>query len=301
MFLAIRQHAAETRWTGYPFFIGTAAIVCTLALWHGLRLEQTQSIVDKSRSKLTSIQLELQRELIQHESAFKRMGARWNANDRTSRAIWRDDAIHYLQDLSGFRSLAWVDEHMHVRRLEPSDIDQDQFAHAFLTDQPFREAVDLARSQKATTFAPPVRNTGLEFLVGPWLCVPVSKDGDDDGCLIANLDISALVSQVNKHISIKDLNITLGHDGHEVFAFGATQNWDQTFSLAKELPLGNSWLMFRGTPTRQWIRDHDSVLPEVVLAGGLACSVLLYAALQLGSWSQASRRQARKHLPATPQ
>lgn len=286
------SRSAKGRMNWLPLTVGNAAVVATLALWHGLEYQDNQNVERHLDRQLTTLCVELTYSLKHYEGVLTRMAARWDAAGQTPEPIWRADVKNYLQALRGFDTIAWIDADLQPRRVMSSpEFDFD-------AGQPIPVAL-LKWLQAATS--PSVQTTIAENEKSPherdiWLCKPVKNQGKPDGWIVGVFDMRRLMREALKHTSVEGQHLAIQCGAIELYRDGQSGDAaDVALRQSRRLDFGGLVLNIVDTPARSWTRSQRSWLPAMTMFAGLVMSALLVSTLHLA----ASARENYSHAIAT--
>jgi PAS domain S-box-containing protein len=283
---------ARGRVNWLPLTAGNAAVVATLALWHGLEYQDNQNVEQHVHRQFTTLCVELTYSLKHYDGVLTRMAARWNAAGQTPEPIWRADVKNYLQALRGFDTIAWVDADLKPRRVMNSpefDFDAGQPIPAELL-----KWLQLAAPRTAQTIVAPNEKSPHERDI--WLCKPITNAGMPDGWIVAVFDLRRLMREAIAHTSVEGQQLAIQSGTTELFRGSQSSDpGDLSLKQSRRLDFGGLSLNILDTPSRAWTSAQHSWLPAMTMFAGLIMSALLMSTLHLA----ASAREMYAHAMAT--
>ena len=220
-----------------------------------LQLSQFRSAVDS--------------QLKNHSQPLEHMAQRWSAGGGTSEAVWRQDAAAYVRYLPAIETVAYLDRDFNIHWImTDQQASYQQDLNLFLSPQ---ATADLARD---TT--PSIRSTqspdGGNQLI---LRYPLMANGQPDGFMLAVLDPGVILEQVGLYLVGVNINLSVSQNGQVIYRLVSAPDdrwldYQQTNTLSF---YDVSW-HFRGWPSNQTASQVFSVLPGLILLGGIALSAL---------------------------
>ena len=276
-------------WKWFPYIFGSAAIVSSIGLWHALAFQDTQRIQNTVHALFDDIYWDVKDSCRHHEGALTSMAKRWNAGGGTTEANWRHDARNDLDTFKGYDALAWVDSKLRPRWIEVAH--ESDLAKIVANEGVVRELIKRSRRQQAVLAVGLIE--GSTQVAKVWLCAPVISNGNDDGCLLAEIDMRGLMSAIlqrtpteGQFFAIRDRQLVLFDNAH-------IPGQDRAqLSETAELPFANLRWTFTDTPSRAWLASQRSLLPTVILGAGVLLAILLAASLQLAVWARSNQQLA---------
>ncbi|WP_335139585.1 response regulator [Nostoc sp.] len=260
-----------------------------MLLWQNLLIYQHTEITHLIAQEATAVKTGLSKRLDGRILALERMAKRWEASGGTLRPVWEVDAATYLKDIKGYQAIEWVDSTAHVRWIAPLkgnesalNLDLNQ------SDQP-RTALLTARNIKQTTLTPILELTqgGKGFLV----CVPLYVGERFDGYLVGVFQIQSLLDRILPEQVIQNYEIAIFDEDELIYRHGsaslATLSWAQKETMNLH---GINWQV-QIIPSSAWLQQKRSLLPILVLIGGLFIAWSLALALY---FAQSAKRRSRR-------
>ncbi len=254
-----------------PLLLGVIATIAVLGIWqHLLKYEQlhTHALVQQAAS---AIEVELRQELSTRILALEQMASRWQVDGGTPKASWEADAVRSVQDFDGYQAIEWVDSSFYVRWVVP--VKGNEVAKNLdLSQEPRRQIIlSTARDLHQTLLTRTVMLT--QGGKGMLAVVPLFVKDQSvtptverfDGFLVGvfrfqSLFDSILATSPQYQVQIFDHNGLI---------------YSQRTPLTTEQPgigtvqaYGADWQV-QVFPTSEFVAAGRSLLPEVVLWGGL--------------------------------
>lgn len=205
--------------------------------------------------------------------SLKRMAQRWNFVGGTPEDIWRNDAQNYLEQLSGLKSLGWVDPSYHLRRIQPESYNQTSLG-ASIADDPEQKKSALEAQDKdlITLTAPLTTPQGYRAFVA---YAPVKKNNIFDGFIVGIFNIDDFFRQLISREVVGDFSVSLEYDGKVFFQNDVNdKNLETSLGLENSLQIYDKNIKIKIIPTDQFVKVHQTPWPFLVLIGGLIIACL---------------------------
>uniref|UniRef100_B8HVE3 histidine kinase n=1 Tax=Cyanothece sp. (strain PCC 7425 / ATCC 29141) TaxID=395961 RepID=B8HVE3_CYAP4 len=282
--------------------LGLFASLAVLGLWHQLLVEEQLHLQKLVRREAEALEVELNRELSSRILALERMGNRWQAGGGTAETLWRADAINYVK-YYGYQAIEWVDPSFQVHWVVPQQ-GNEVAQNLNLGREPRRQltlsiARDLNQTLLTRTLSLAQGGKGFFAAVPLYLKVPGSVPATDrfDGFLVGVFRIQTLFDSI-LHVSPR-YRVQIYDRGQLIYSQGKPSTAMQP-QIGVVQAYGADWQV-QVFPTPQLLGEERSLLPTVVLGGGLAGVWALALLVYLGQRSarQTQRvREINQHLQA---
>ncbi|WP_334899145.1 PAS domain S-box protein [Nostoc sp.] len=272
-----------------PVAIGIIISIVVLLLWQNLLIYQHTEITHLIAQEATAVKTGLSKRLDGRILALERMAKRWEASGGTLRPVWEVDAATYLKDIKGYQAIEWVDSTAHVRWIAPLKGNESALNLDLSQSAQRRTALLTARNIKQTTLTPILELTqgGKGFLV----CVPLYVGERFDGYLVGVFQIQSLLDRILPEQVIQNYEIAIFDEDELIYRHGsaslATLSWAQKETMNLH---GINWQV-QIIPSSAWLQQKRSLLPILVLIGGLFIAWSLALALY---FAQSAKRRSRR-------
>lgn len=272
--------------------LGLFASIAVLGLWHQLRVEEQLHIQKLVRREAEALEVELNRELSTRILALERMANRWQAAGGTAETLWRADATNSVKSF-GYQAIEWVDPSFQVRWVVPRQ-GNEVAQNLDLSREPRRQltlsiARDLNQTLLSRTLSLAQGGKGFFAAVPLYLKVEGNGTVSDrfDGFLIGVFRIQTLFDSIlpvspRYRVQIYDRGQLIYSQGKPSTAMQPQMGVVQSY--------GADW-QIQVFPTPQLLGEERSLLPAVVLGGGLTGAWVLALLVYLG---QRSARQTQR-------
>ena len=278
--LSVGRGREALRW--YPFIVGNTALIGTVILWHALDYQDTLRVQHLVEAQFDSLHGQTETELRHVQESLLRMADRWRASGRTPEDMWYDDATNYVNNLKCLDLIAWVDARNRVRRIISSSVTDNQLKNVIDHNQILRDLIrdsqDLNRSMVITTQSQSASSSPNAI----WLSIPLSINKKDDGCFLITVNLQRIMANILDHSPLEGQIITIDQSNDVIYAnrldlTGGNPALRQT----AEVPFFDSAWTLYDTPTKKWVSQQRSWLPEMTLGTGILLSILVMIVIQL--------------------
>lgn len=302
-----------------PIVASIIVVILTLLFWQELLFQEKAYIQRNIELATASISHEITSQIQTRSLAIKRMAKRWEIEGGTPKLQWEADANNYFQDYGGFQALEWVDKSYHVRWIVPLAGNEAAQNFNMASEKHRRIAMEQAKQRRNVTISHTVTlsQRGKGFLM--YVPLFVGEEGErgrpgERGKRGENSTLSPLpASQIqnrfdgfvvgvfrnqqlfdailNKNIQQKYI-IDIFDAGEKIYSNQELHRQSQPrWKHKTEVNLsGVSWNL-QVSPTPAVLQQEKSLLPNVVLGGGLGMAVLVGWGVYL---TQSSRRYAQQ-------
>ncbi|MBW8781002.1 MAG: response regulator [Verrucomicrobia bacterium] len=291
--LAWREH--HTRQSGAPGWLPVPVMaVCgmiTLIFWAGLREREVVYLSTNAQIAINnfagSINLEFEREA----AALERMGRRWSVD--TGPAMWESDAVTWMLDAPGARSLARVGPDGTTVWYYPETGNETLLAFNQFSQPERRQAFENA----ARTGAPVVSNSldlggqGPGFII----CSPIYRANALAGFISAEFTYQQFLGTLDRRTKASThhhCEIYIGEKRMYDSMPGLESPGSDGQALASVFTLQNRRVRIVMEPTAEYMQQNRRFLPELALAAGLGITLLLGLSVHLARTARASLRSA---------
>jgi signal transduction histidine kinase/CheY-like chemotaxis protein/sensor domain CHASE-containing protein len=281
---------------GAPLLIGMVVLV--VVLWQSLVNESAGHIRIQVDTAAKGIQKEIVDSWNSQFSALLRMSSRWEQQGGTPEEQWEHDAQAYVDDLSGFKTVARVNSASKIDWTASSSKDAEPNQIALGSSIHFRSAMTNAKKYRIPAVSPIFfdKEGMANFIVS----IPLYVNNQFDGAIIGTYLLSDFIkSSTEKRIKAGyaiqiDINGTTAYDSSDVFsdetAHQVSLLKQNGWSSHKVINLGQQAWTLTVTPTPELMRSWNSSLPLWVLLVGLGVTGTLTALFYL---VQLTRTQAK--------
>ena len=281
-----------SRWLPTPATVGAlslgAVVLATTLFFYAALLEREQVLVETALAgHAAEIETLLNTDLENRIRTLERMAKRWSAAMGTRREVWERDAVEYIDDLPGYKTMGWVDKD-HVLQWVVPLAENTTVVGLDLRDFPSRYA--QAEAARASGEVQTRIHHGEIIRGTPALVIyaPIFIEGDYAGLIIAVNDIQTWFHHLVQNAHTTRTSLILDHGSIRLagFEIPETATTREAFSIQlRDIPLH---LTVR--PGERWLASFSNALPATTLAFGVILSVLAGTALRS---ALLVRRQAR--------
>jgi len=262
-----------------PALVFSLGFATALGVWSRLITERREQVLHSARTVAAESRAAIDAKLKRHISALEDLAEAWGRFDRDPLPEWAEEANRLMQNVPGFRYVAWVS----------NEAGRTRVAHAAGQEGGHGPDESVARAHAtAPAIAGPGRLDDGSF--GYDLYLPVANGR---GVLAAGVSVSGLLLHPLQD-SAPGYAISIDWGGREVLARGqpvrdVALDW---WRVEGELPVafGAVWRVVHA-PTPELAHSMLSNSPHLLLAGGLLLSA---AGALIAHQLQLARRHARE-------
>lgn len=283
--LAAAGISAQTpQWLPIPVLI--SLLIVTLSLWVAVRAQDEKNFNESMRQDSYYIESSIQKYMTDSYSALGRFSERWETQEHPPEAIWRKDAVQYLEYFKPIIGIAWIKNDGVVEMAEPLSLEKIIKGMDMSSDKDRGPAFQTSRQ----TGRPQSTNI-LDFKhrerIGFFYYHPLHIKGGYDGAIVTGFDAVKLVEyMMNSALtgSLKDMYyISVSEDGKEFFSnFPDDYARKALYKLNITTHITNHPWVFTLSPTPQHLAKRSALPDNIILAVGLQMSILISLALFLG-------------------
>ena len=289
-------------------FVWLTISTVTLLLWHALEVQDRKQIRGKVEFAAASVRQEIAAQMQNRISLLVRMAKRWEVQGGTPEEQWYADAQNQFEDYPGFQAIEWIDSSFYVRWIEPLAGNEQAQNLNLAFEERRRVALEAAREKQSITvtrtitlvqggkgflvYVPIFKKSKVEKLVTPFS--PQSFDGFILGVFrIQPLFDTLLAKNVapGYEIAIFDGNQEIYRRRYEANLITAEEVLERKWGQETEVNLDGTTWRIEVRPTNALLASEYSLLPELVLGGGLLIAVISAGTINL---AQTAQRQARR-------
>ncbi|MBI5752796.1 MAG: PAS domain S-box protein [Hydrogenophilales bacterium] len=271
-----------------PLAIGALALLLGVTvLWNKLQHYDEQQQGWQVDTESQWLQKHFEAALLERVNALDRMAHRWEAAGGTPKALWRQDAASYVRDLPGFQAIAWADALGRVRWVAPEAGNEPIIGLDLKQGPAPKRALERAHGTDPI-FSAQINLTQDEQ--GLLLVHALSVAGRPGGYLLGVFRTDSLFANLTKEIAARGYGLDVSRAGVTLYRRGELPAASPAARLMRSFRLdsGDGDWQIRLWPTPAHLSANDSVLPELVLASGLALTLL--AGITFWLWGLSAQR-----------
>ncbi|AFY76962.1 PAS domain S-box [Pleurocapsa sp. PCC 7327] len=286
-----------------PALAGLGVWIATLWLAQTLVDRDRVQILRKVESTATGASQEVTGQMRNRILALKRMAERWERQSGTPQAEWQVDATNYIRDFPGFQAIEWVDSAYYVRWIVPLAGNEAAQNLNLASEERRRFALEEARQRETVTITRTITLTqgGKGFLVYVPLFLEDGKQGtinpkSFDGFILGVFRTQSLFDTLLPQHVAPGYAIAIFDGSEEIYRRDRSKSdrqlerkWSREANVHFE---GVTWRL-RVYPTSTLLAEERSLLPAVVLGGGLVIGVLLAGAVRFAQKAQGYARSIK--------
>ncbi len=275
---ALVSRTPTARWL--PLMVGLAAAAVTLGLWQALLAQERGQISQTTALQLESVRNEIAVRLESRLLALRRMARRWELRGQPPREEWESDAALYVHHYAGYLGVGWIDAALNVNWAAPAPAGTVLRELAAGAGR-WRERLLEARVHRDVTLTPVSQTGGGEAVFQ--VNLPIFHDGTFGGFIVGVFRAHGLFDAILRSHIAPGYGIEIHEADRLIYRRGARGTGGQQADVAVH---GLSWRV-RVWPQPEILAATLSVLPQAVLAGGLAQALLLAIAVYLAQIARA--------------
>lgn len=240
-----------------------------------------KTLIEVEVSKVADI---INNDLSERIQSLKRIVKRWEVSEGTSKQEFISDANEYVKDDPGYQAIEWVDENFYVRWIAPYKGNEKAQGMNIAFEQNRRIALEKARDSRNTVISSAINlvQGGKGFLVYN----PIYIDNISHGFVIAVFRtqewLERLLEVQSKSFNKNNFSLRIYLHPDVIYS---SDNWQTNLNTdwitSKSTDILNHNFVIKIKPTYQYIQDHHTYLPEVVLISGLLFSLLIVSVIFL--------------------
>lgn len=250
-----------------PLLVGAILSILVFLLWsmlHAADHARLRLLIKGESERITAI---VDGDLRMRIPALLRMARRWDAEGGSTRTAWQADALGYIADMPGFRSMSWIGEDGQLRWSVPADARTSRLADV------------KPQHGRREPFAGPVTQLadgGRGFA----LYFPLRAHGRPDGYIVAVIQAGVWLDNVLMHsdeINLdRDYGLSIRLGGSELFSTGPAMDVAQRALWRQRDRLGllNRHLLISVWPTTRFFERTHSDQADMALIGGIGVVLL---------------------------
>jgi PAS domain S-box-containing protein len=313
-----------------PALAGLGVWIATLWLAQALVDRDRAQILRKVESTATDVSQEVMGQMQNRILALERMAERWERQGGSPQAEWQVDATNYIRDFPGFQAIEWVDSAYYVRWIVPLAGNQAAQNLNLASEERRRAALEEARQQQAVTVTRTVTlaQKGKGFLVYVPLFFEAGEQGQQselgtrnsegrrqkaegrrerrrykginpksfDGFILGVFRVQSLFDTLLPQHVAPGYAIAIFDGSEEIYRRDRSKSdrqlekkWSREAKVHFE---GVTWRVLV-YPTSTLLAEERSLLPAIVLGGGLVIGVLLAGAVRFAQKAQGHARSVK--------
>jgi PAS domain S-box-containing protein len=302
------------KWHLRPILIGVIGSIVTIAVWQGLKTQETDKIRQILYSQASLAKAALVDQLDSRISILDGMVERWmhRSGNITSKLSWEAQSENTLQRLAGYQAILWVNRDLKIVWYEFTNTQKilSNLNFSSRAEKSLSNALSATKSSQTISISSSVEleNGRKAFFV----IIPAfdRKAYAQDsyvlnGYVVGVYDFQILANQIfeqpnfeNYEIVIFDRETLLYQRNSDQSSQHPNRAWEETI----EVGFYNQTLQLKFYPTRAYLETQKSYLPILIVLSGLAISWSLAIAVYFAEtakerWHNLEREsQERKQL-----
>ncbi|MDD9901594.1 MAG: CHASE domain-containing protein, partial [Alphaproteobacteria bacterium] len=204
---------------------------------------------------------------------LQRMAQRWEVAKGTPPDQWRADAKRYVSDLSGLKTVEWIDETYHVRLVEPEKGNEKAIGLNIVFDEQRERALKGAAEKSVMTLTPP-----LDLVQGYKAFIayaPIKIEGRFGGFIAGIFSIDEFFGRIISSEVSGNYQVDLSYEGEVFFKGRGNKKTVDKLAVTKVIALHDKAIKMHIAPVEGFIEDLKTDTPYIILFSGLMISLLL--------------------------
>ena len=271
-----------------PLAIAALALLLGVTvLWNKLQHHEEQQQGRQADTESQWLQKHFEAALLERVNALDRMAHRWENGGGTPKTAWRQDAVAYVRDLPGFQAIVWADALGRVRWAAP-EAGNEPIIGLDLTQEPVSKRALERAHDSVPVFSGQIKlvqdEQGLLLVHALWVA------GRPGGYLLGVFRTDSLFAGLTREIAARGYGLDVSRAGVTLYRRGELPAAPSAARLMRSFRLdsGDGDWQIRLWPTPDHLNANESLLPELVLASGLALTIL--AVITFWLWRLSAQR-----------
>jgi sensor domain CHASE-containing protein len=274
----------------HPFTVAASVAVVTISVWWGLLAEQQMQVERQIRKEAANVRNEIIARIQSRILALTNMARQWEDEGRPTQREWEAAAELNMSHFPGYHAVAWLDPWLLTRWVVPSLGGESAQEVDMLFRERQRQVVEavLARREVVVTSAVEVSPGKKGFLA----YVPIFRNSEFDGTMAGIFLFQELFRSILHENLAPEYAVAIFEDEHEIYSHtDSSRKYEMSWGQEMRIDLHDLEWRVRIWPRRKPLAGARSLLPGVVLVGGLTLAGLLGIAMQL---AQTARTRAKE-------
>lgn len=271
--------------------VGGSVLITTLLLWQALIAQERAYIHQETLLAAESIENELIAGMESRIQMLIRMSERWQMQGKIPKHQWEFEAGLNVRDFQGFQAMQWVDPSLHVRWIVPLKGNEASLNVNLGLEKRQRVTLELARTRRDATITHAINllQGGKGFLVD----IPLIDGESYNGFIVGVFRTQTVFDAILQHRKqvAPGYAIAVFDGNEEIYRRYSSSRQAQQWNQQANIDLHNATWRLEVSPTPELLRQLQSPLPDVVLAGGLLMAMLLVVAVH---WAQQAQLRAKQ-------
>jgi len=283
-----------------PVLVGLLLSIIVAFLWWTLNENEKNLLQNKVNDEADKMISYIDADLRGRIPAIQRIVMRWEERGGTPQREFESDIQSYISDLPGFQAIGWIDRDYIARWIVPATGKEQTFLLDLTSEKGLRAVLEAAGIKKVPTMTHAVSlpQGGLGFLV----YFPIEVSGEFDGSILAVFRVQEWLDYVFTlnipQVVASQFSFMVTMDKDTVYQ---SPEWISSGSLPYEasatIPVMNHRFSIILRPTRSFVENNSSVLPEIAAGVGVLLSLLISIVVFL--YQKASKEILRTQFAAS--
>ena len=290
-----RNSDTPPAWMPLPVIVASCALA--LILYTGLRERERFYAAITTKNTLDAVGSAIHLEIERQSATLERIARRWSLLEGPGSVVREADAITFLGDSTGARSLAWLSPEGRARWVYPETANSDPASVEHSRDPRRNDAMLRARSSGLPAVSATIDHPGL----GPGFSIyaPILTFGGYSGYAATDFVYEAFFENLHRRLerTVADYDYTVEIGGVRVFDSRdrlARVNPLSSDALDSVFPIYDRRIRVTIEPDKNADTLHRLRLPEVALATGLGIALLIGLSVHFARAARAGQRETER-------
>ncbi|MFH1496543.1 MAG: ATP-binding protein [Verrucomicrobiota bacterium] len=264
-----------------PLPVALASITVTLIVWIGLRDRERLYLFTTTQNTLNSYASAVALQFDRESSDIERLARRWSQLDPITAVVQEADAVTFIGDATGIRTLSWVSPAGETLWFYPSRGNETLLALDHFSDPVRADAINLAAENDRAVVSGSLRNAAGR--PGFVIYAPVHQNGRLAGYVAAGYDYARFFQTIDNQLDVsRQHHLALSISGVTLYrAPNGVGPENFRDALATVINIYERRLRVELAPSPSQIRDTRRYLPELALGSGLGITLLIGLSVHL--------------------
>jgi two-component system NtrC family sensor kinase len=255
--------------------IGLSIATATLCFWQALLVEERTHILGTTSLQAASVQRQIVARMESRIVPLVRMARGWERGGKPAKEVWESDAELYVSLYPSSQAMLWVDPSFHVRWVAPLAGNETAQDLDLGFEAQRRQTLELVGGKRTAMIT---RALGFsQDAAGFQVSVPIFVGNEFDGFLLGAFQLKNFLDTALETIA-PGYGIAVFDGKEELYRrASAGKQYEREWGQKALLDFYGAKWQIKVWPTRALLVAKHSLLPNVILAGGMLMAALLTA------------------------
>ncbi|MGE0821012.1 MAG: ATP-binding protein [Candidatus Binatia bacterium] len=258
----------------HPFTVAAGVAIVAIWLWAAFLAEQRMQVERTIRKEAANVRNEIIARVQSRILALTRLSRQWEERGRPTQKEWEAAAELNYGSFPGYQAIAWLDPWLLTRWVVPSLGGEVAREIDMLFRERQRQVIEavLARREVVVTGAIDLAPGKKGFLA----YVPIFREGGFDGTIAGIFVFQELFSAILHENLAPEYSVVVLENEREIYSHtDSSRKYELDWAQEVSVDLYDLHWSVRIWPRRKPLAGARSLLPSVVLVGGLVLAGLL--------------------------